>query len=93
MAGGRLNDFSGLIITGGVSQLVVPTNTARQLLLIQNVSSANLWINFDSPAGAFQASFKIPPDAILEARIPWIPTGQVHIFGLTTGQIFVVKEG
>lgn len=92
MPGGRLDDFSGTITTGGVSQLAVEHNVSRSLLFIQNVSAADLWVNFDTPATAAAPSVKLIPNATLTAAESWIPNGRVYVLGGTTGQAFVVKE-
>lgn len=93
MPGGRLDDFSGTITTGGVSQLVAAHNVSRSLLLIQNVSTADLWVNFGVPAVATTPSIKLNAGGSLSAYAGWIPSGAVHILGSITGQAFTVKEG
>lgn len=41
-----LFDASGTIVSGSVAQLVLPKAKSRSSLIIQNVSSANMWVEF-----------------------------------------------
>lgn len=92
---GTLTDRSGSIATGGTSQQVAAASEGRFFLLIQNVSSGDLWVNFGTAAVTDQPSIKLVAGASLElssAGSGWVPEEAVHIVGAATGQKFVVKE-
>lgn len=90
---GFTTDHSGEITTGGASQEVMPANSNRDYLLIQNVSAENLWVNLGADANADQPSIKLVPDGHMEYEGSWVPSDDVHIFGASTGSSFTAKEG
>jgi hypothetical protein len=93
--GGSLIDGSGTVTTGGTSQVVFTANVGRQYLLIQNVSDADLWVNFGTAAVESQPSIKILPDGAVEfssAGTGVVPTGTVNVRGATTGKAFTAKQ-
>ena len=92
---GNLVDGSGSIATGGTAQQVFAGNTGRQYLLIQNVSSGDLWVNFGTAAVASQPSIKIVANGSVEFSAGGtgvVPTGTVSIIGATLGQAFTAKQ-
>jgi hypothetical protein len=83
-------DRSGSITTGGTAQTLAALNNARRGLPIQNISSADLWINETGGTAAANAagSFQLVPGATA-----YIDTRQaVSIIGATTGQKFTATE-
>lgn len=92
---GAFTDGSGTITTGGTSQQARPQNLGRQFLFIQNVSTADLWVNFGVAAVQNQPSIKLTPNSAVEFSLGasgLVPTASVNIVGATTGQAYVVKE-
>lgn len=93
--GGELTDRSGSITAGGTSQEVAATNENRSYLLIQNVSSGDIWVDFDTPAVADQPSIKLIPNASIEfsaSGTGFVPSGTINVLATLVGQKFVVKE-
>lgn len=93
-AQGSVTDRSGTITTGGSSQQVMAANPNRQFLLIQNVSTDNLWVRFGASAAVqTQPSIKLLPNSDLTFNGSWVPTQAVQIIGPTTSQAFTAEEG
>jgi hypothetical protein len=83
-------DRSGSITTGGTAQTLAALNNARRGLTIQNISTADMWINETggtaaaNTAGSFQ---------LTAGNTAYISTRQaVSIIGATTGQKFSATE-
>lgn len=92
---GGLIDGSGTITAGATAQQVFTQNTGRQYLLIQNISTGDLWVNFGVTAVQLQPSIKLVAGASVEfssAGTGVVPTALVSIIGATTGQAFVAKQ-
>lgn len=84
-----IKDLSVTVSTESVS--VVPANSKRWYLLIQNLNNSNVWINFGTPASMNGSSIKLFPQStyILEDKIP-----VNEIFAIANEEIFlIVKEG
>ena len=90
---GALTDRSGTIAAGGAAQQVAAANVNRKYLLIQNLSAADLWVNFGAAAVASQPSVRLAPGAALVMRGDYVDTQAVSVVGATAGQAFTAKEG
>ena len=90
---GTLTDASGTITAGGTRQQVLPANRKRIYLLIANLSTDTLYINFDGLASTGAGSIPLLPDGTYVAETSFCPTGAVDIYGATTGDKFTVKYG
>lgn len=88
---GTFTDRSGTVTVGGTSQQVMAANATRSYLLVQNVSTADLWVNFGGSAVTNQPSLKLAPGASFEMTDP-VNTALVSVIGATTGQAFAAKE-
>jgi hypothetical protein len=91
---GTFTDHSGTVTSGGTSQQVMPANKARVSLFFQNLSSGDLWVDFGGNAVLSQPSIRVKstdPPLVFERN--FVPTGSVHVYGATTSQAFVAKEG
>jgi hypothetical protein len=60
---GTMDDFSGTIAVDSLSQVAMPANQARQWLLFQNHSTADMWLSFSGDAVIGQPSINIPAGA------------------------------
>jgi len=89
---GLITDRSGTTAQANVSQQLAAANVNRAYLIIQNLSSAVLWVNFEQPATAGRPSLKVPPDGALSFEGGWVPTGQVNVLGGAAAQDFTAKE-
>jgi hypothetical protein len=89
---GSLSDHSGTIITDSTAQQAAAANASRRFLLLQNVSTADLWFDFGVNAVLSQPSIKL---AAGEKMIftEFVPTDFISVIGGTAAQGFTVKEG
>lgn len=85
-------DRSGTITTGGTAQTLMAVNMKRYGFFIQNLSTADLYINSLGTASAARPSIKIPAGALYEAPLYGVPVGAISIFGATTAQEFTAVE-
>lgn len=90
--GVTLVDRSGTIASGGTAQEVCAANSKRSYLLLQNVSGADLWINFDATAVAAQPSMLLASGAglVFDSKVP---LGAISVYGASGAQAYVCKEG
>lgn len=89
---GAVIDHSGTITTGGTAQALCPANPARGYLLVENLSTGDLWVNFGITAVVSQPSIKIVAGGSLVQEDDFVDTESVSIVGATTGQAFTCKE-
>ena len=89
------SDASALTITlGGTSQTLFPADEGRVYFVVQNHSSASLWVEFEGEA-AVQAS----PSIVIGVGVGMVfegfacPSSEITIIGPTTGQSFTAKQG
>ena len=92
-AGGAASDGSGTVATGGSAQTlfggVVPTNG----FLVQNNSSAALWISDVGTAAAGGASIQLSANGgTFATPSGYKPAGAVSLFGGTTGQAVAARR-
>lgn len=87
-----LTNRSGTITTGGTAQNPVSANTGRKYLIIQNVSTGDLWVGIGVTAVQNQPSIKISPSEKFIFS-EYVPTVLISIIGATTGQAFTIWEG
>ncbi len=87
-----MSDFSGTITLGGTSQLAIPVNTNRKYIFIQNVSTGDLWFNFNLAATIGQPSVRLSAgdSFVMESSVIFLY--EIYIIGATTGQEFVIKS-
>jgi hypothetical protein len=92
-AGAVASDGSGSVATGGSPQTLfggtVPTNG----FLVQNNSSATLWVCDTGIASDGGASIQVAAEGGLFATPPgYKPAGAVSLYGATTGQVFAARR-
>lgn len=92
-AGAKASDGSGAVATGGSAQTlfggVVPANG----FLVQNNSSAALWISDVGAAAAGGASIQLAANGgIFATPSGYKPGGAVSLYGATTGQAFAARR-
>lgn len=87
---GTAANKSGSITTGGTAQVLAAANTARTMLVGQNISSGDLWINeIGGTATADTAgSYRVPSGAGFQVNTALA----ISIVGATTGQKFTATE-
>ncbi len=90
---GTVTDRSGSITTGGTAQQLMAANSSRKYLFIQNVSAADLWINFTTTAVADSPSIKLASGNAFFMESSFVSTEAISIIGATTGQKWTAKEG
>lgn len=91
---GSLANAANLDIdSGGTSQALFAANEIRQILIVQNQSAGDLYINFGAAAAADSTSIKIVAGATFVMEPPgFVDVQAVNIFGATTAQAFSAKE-
>jgi hypothetical protein len=92
-AGAAASDGSGTLAAGGSAQTlfggIVPTNG----FLVQNNSSAALWISDVGAAAAGGASLQIAANGgVFVTPSGYKPAGAVSLWGATTGQAFAARR-
>jgi hypothetical protein len=92
-AGAAASDGSGTVATGGSAQTlfggIVPANG----FLVQNNSSAALWISDVGAASAGGASIQLAASGgLFTTPSGYKPAGTVSLFGATTGQAFTARR-
>jgi hypothetical protein len=89
---GVLTDRSGTLAAGGVAQTVCAANGVRKYFLFENVSTADLWINFTTAAVIGEPSIRITPKGSLVMESSFISTEAVSVIGATISQAYTAKE-
>ena len=92
-AGAVASDGSGTVATGGSAQSlfggIVPANG----FLVQNNSSAALWISDVGVASAGGASIQLAANGgTFATPSGYKPAGAVSLYGATTGQVFAARR-
>lgn len=87
----RHKDASGTITTGGTSQQLLAQDQDRQYLLIQNLGTGDLWINFGVAAVQSQPSIRIPQNAEYTEEGNFVSGEAVNIIASDTGHPFTCK--
>jgi hypothetical protein len=85
-------NYSGTLAAAATAQQAVPANAARQFLLVQNLSAADLWIQFNVAAVMDQPSIKLAAGEKISFS-DYLPTAFLSIIGGTLGQAFTIWEG
>lgn len=89
-----LIDRSGVIATAGLVQELMPARPGRSYLLIQNLSDANIWINFGATnAVQGKPSVLLKPSGstfIMEGSV--VSTERISIICPTAGKEYTAKE-
>lgn len=92
-AGVAASDGSGTVATGGSAQTlfggIVPVNG----FVVQNNSSAALWISDVGVASAGGASIQLAANGgVFATPAGYKPGGAVSLYGATTGQVFAARR-
>lgn len=87
---GRGIDRSGTITAGGTAQELAPANDSRKMLVGQNISAEDMWINeFGVDAAANTAgSYKVASGDFFTIST----SNKVSIVAATTGSAFTATE-
>jgi len=93
IAAGAASDGSGTVATGGSAQTLFGGALPATGFLVQNNSSAALWISDVGAASAGGASIQLAADGGLFVTPPgYKPAGPVSLYGSTTGQSFTARR-
>lgn len=90
-ASGALTDVSGTIAAGGTSQVLQAAQITRKYIMIQNLSSGNLYLNFTSAATTGEGSYELLPNGVFTMEGNFVSNEAINIIGATTGQAFTAK--
>jgi hypothetical protein len=90
MGSAYIQDASGTLATGN-STLLLAENKFRKYLIIQNVGSVAMWINFTNAATAGAGSVELLPGGIgvLSFETNYVPTDAVY--GIGNGAVYTLK--
>lgn len=92
-ANGSLTNRSGTTsATANTSTQIIPANPSRKYLIIQNVSTAVIWINFTSAATQSQPSFQLPIGATFAMEGNFVSTEAVTAISSKASMAFTAKE-
>ena len=92
-AGAAASDGSGTVATGGSPQTLFGGAVPANGFLVQNNSSAALWVCDTGIASNGGASVQIAANGGLFATPPgYKPAGAVSLYGATTGQVFAARR-
>ena len=83
---------SGTVTAGGNAQVLMASNGTRRGFVVQNNSSAPLYINGLGAATSDGLSLTIAAGALYESSVQHVGTGAISILGATTGQAFYARE-
>jgi hypothetical protein len=90
---GQLTDRSGTLLAANVPQEVMPFNPNRKYLFFQNVSAADLWINFGPTAATMdQPSIRVPAGGTFVMEMDFVTNERMTVIGGTVGQAYTCKE-
>lgn len=93
VAGAAAADGSGTVATGGSAQALFGGIAPVNGFLVQNNSSAALWICDVGTASAGGASIQLAANGGLFATPSgYKPAGAVSLYGATTGQVFAARR-
>lgn len=85
-------DRSGTIAAANATQTIATANAQRGGMIIQNLSTGDLWVGVGAAATAGQPSLRIGAGQLLEFPSSGVPCGAIALLGGTAGQAFVAKE-
>jgi hypothetical protein len=92
-AGAAASDGSGTVATGGGAQSLFGGAVPANGFLVQNNSSAALWVSDVGAASNGGASIQIAPNgAVFTTPSGYKPAGPVSLYGGTTGQAFAARR-
>ncbi len=85
---------NGVIVAGGVDQVLMPVNPNRESWMLENLSSGVLWFHdIGGPAAADTiGSYSLQPGAVYRSPKNGASISEIHIIGATTGQKFSAVE-
>ena len=79
--------------TASTSTQLAPANAARRFLFIQNVGTADIWINFGAAANAGQPSIKLTANSIFQMDgSGFVSTEAVNVLSATASIAYTAKE-
>jgi len=92
-AGAAASDGSGAVATGGSAQTLFGGAVPPNGFLVQNNSSAVLWVCDTGTASAGGASIQLAADGGFFCTPPgYKPAGAVSLYGATAGQAFAARR-
>jgi hypothetical protein len=92
-AGAAASDGSGTVATGGSAQTLFGGTVPANGYVVQNNSSAALWISDVGVASAGGASIQITANGgTFATPSGYKPAGAVSLYGGTTGQAFAARR-
>jgi hypothetical protein len=92
-AGAAASDGSGTVAAGGSAQTLFGGAVPVNGYLVQNNSSAALWVSDVGAASSGGASIQVAANGgVFATPSGYKPAGAVSLFGATTGQAFAARK-
>ena len=91
---GTLSDASGTVAVAGTSQLGLAAGSAKQYLLVQNMSTTggqNLYLNWGNAAAETAGSVMLQPGGALVFEADFLPSDALNVTSNTAGLPFTIK--
>lgn len=88
-----LTDRSGTLTAANTSQQLAPANPGRRYLLIENLASEVMWINFGAAATQSEPSIQLAANGgtfVMEGSV--VSTEAVYVIATTAGHAWTAKE-
>lgn len=90
---GTLTDNSGTTsATPSTSTTLMASNANRKYLLIQNVGTTAIWINFTSTATTTQPSFQLQPGGSFVQESNFVTTEAITVISAVASQAYTAKQ-
>ena len=86
-----MTDYSSGIVTTGTSQVAISGSIYRRGYHIQNLSTNYLWFNETGPASSGAGSKALSYLGLYECPEYAVPTGNISVYGIVSGQLFTAK--
>lgn len=86
-------DKSAVIVSGGVSQLLVAQDQDRMYLFIQNVDNVTLWVDFGKAATLGYPSIQVDPGDNLVEEGNFVSGEAVFVISSKVGHQIVCRTG
>jgi hypothetical protein len=92
-ANGTLTDNSGTTSgTANTSTQIMASNSTRKYLVIQNVGTATIWINFTTAATTNQPSIELSQGASFSMDSNFVSTEAINVISATASVAYTAKQ-
>lgn len=86
-----IQDASGSIQAASTSQTVVGSAQTRAYLFFQNISTADMWLDFGGALMSVGHGIYVPPNGSLVYENSFVPNDQLNVISATQGAAYTCK--